>query len=316
NTVVNWADGETGIKTVQVPIIDNADQEREKLVQIVLSSATGAELGMREGFLMILTDEFVPGFDQHPGYFGIGGGFRVDESAGFVEVEVVRYAGNQGQVSVDVFGEEPTLTLLNIPATQGVDFAQPQNPTLTWADGEAGPKIMQIPIIDDFEDEGTETFRLRLHNPQGADVAFDGFGISIIDDDVIQPEGLITFVNRESFAPESNGTLNIDVARRHGTLGTVTVDYQLWDNGGSVADDFIGAMDGQLAWADGEGGVKTISLTIDDDADYENFHSIAPILSNVTGGARLDRQRDNNGISVGLAFLHDPEDQSEGADGD
>lgn len=314
STVVNWSDGESGIKIVQVPIIDNAVPEREKLVQVVLSSATGAELGMREGLLMILSDDYTPAFDQHPGYFGINGGFRVDESAGFAVVEVVRYAGSQGEVSVDVFAEEPNSSLLNRPAINGVDFGQPANPTLTWADGEAGPKTLLIPIIDDFEDEGTETLRVRLNNPVGAEVAFDGFGLSIIDDDVIQPEGLITFVNRESFAPESATQINIDVARRHGNQGVVTVDYELFDNGGSVADDFIGAVSGQLAWADGEAGVKTISVLINDDAEFEGFHSIAPILSNVTGGARLDRQRDNNGLSIGLAFLHDPEDQNEGAD--
>ncbi|MBO6703016.1 MAG: hypothetical protein JJ921_11785, partial [Pseudomonadales bacterium] len=312
--VVSWADGETGVKKVPVTVLDNSTPEGSKVVKLMLSAANGAELGVRQGILNIVNDDFDPALDQHPGYFGISGGFKVAEDAGYVEVEVVRYGGSQGPASVDVFAGQPNFGGINVPATNGIDFLQPANPTLDWLDGETGVKTLQIPIVDDFLDEGTETFFLGLTNPVGAGIAYDGFGIEITDNDVYQSEGLVGFAARTFFVPEDNGPLLVDVFRRGGNSGAISVDYNIWNGSADASSDFNGVSDGTLFWADGDNSVRTISLAVVDDVDRENLEYLLPRLHNPIGGARIDR--DTGGQTLSLAFVTDPEDTDEAADQD
>jgi hypothetical protein len=51
----------------------------------------------------------------------------------------------------------------------GADFgADPI--TLTWADGETGTKVVQIPIVNDAIEETSETFDVRLSDAAGGAV--------------------------------------------------------------------------------------------------------------------------------------------------
>lgn len=59
---VNWADGEDGTKTVDVPIIDDSDVEGNETVNLSLSGVSGASLGSPDSAtLNIVDDEAAPG---------------------------------------------------------------------------------------------------------------------------------------------------------------------------------------------------------------------------------------------------------------
>jgi hypothetical protein len=62
-----------------------------------------------------------------------------------------------------------TLTPIAGTATAGSDFiADPV--TLTWADGESGSKSAAFAIVDDTEEEPSESFTIELSNPTGGAV--------------------------------------------------------------------------------------------------------------------------------------------------
>ncbi len=65
----------------------------------------------------------------------------------------------EGEVSV-------TLTPLGVTATAGSDF-DPDPVTITWADGEMEAQYVEIAIVHDSAQEGSETFSVELSDPTG-----------------------------------------------------------------------------------------------------------------------------------------------------
>jgi hypothetical protein len=103
--------------------------------------------------------------------------YTVVESNSVATITVTRIGGTTGLLGV-------TLLTTNGTATPNADYV-PTNVTLMWADGEAGPKIMNIPIINDTNVEGNETVILLLSNPTGgAMLGSPSTGtLTIFDDD-------------------------------------------------------------------------------------------------------------------------------------
>jgi len=90
--------------------------------------------------------------------FGITN-YLVDETAAFVTLSVTRSGGFNGAVSVNFATTDGTA----IAATNYV----PTNGVLSWTDGEAAPKLIQIPIQDDEIFSGNQAFSVRLASPGG-----------------------------------------------------------------------------------------------------------------------------------------------------
>ncbi|MDX1509585.1 MAG: Calx-beta domain-containing protein, partial [Woeseiaceae bacterium] len=70
-------------------------------------------------------------------------------------------------------------------ATAGNDYQGAASGTLSWADGDANPKLIEFDIVDDGSVEGDEFFEVTLSNAVGADIdsndvmrvdIFDGSG--------------------------------------------------------------------------------------------------------------------------------------------
>ncbi|MEM6702390.1 MAG: Calx-beta domain-containing protein [Acidobacteriota bacterium] len=80
------------------------------------------------------------------------------ESRGAARIGVVRI-GTRGAVSVDLRTEEGS-------ATEDVDYV-PTTATLTWADGEDGPKFVPVTLLDDDLAERSEFFGVTLGRPGG-----------------------------------------------------------------------------------------------------------------------------------------------------
>jgi len=82
------------------------------------------------------------------------------EKNGIVSALVGRAHGSTGEVSVQY------TTITDGTATAGADFAATSG-TLTWADGDALPKRIDVELFDDAAVESDEGFRIRLSNPTG-----------------------------------------------------------------------------------------------------------------------------------------------------
>jgi glucose/arabinose dehydrogenase len=103
--------------------------------------------------------------------------FTVQEGAGTAVIRVDRFGGSEGAVEVGYATADGT-------ATAGADYA-PTAGILHWNDGDAGTKSFQVPIFEDPETEGEESFTVALSNPTGG--AFLGTPqtaqVTIEDDD-------------------------------------------------------------------------------------------------------------------------------------
>ena len=54
---VSWLDGETGEKSVTVPLIDDAEPESDETISVVLSNAVGGTLGCRDTASIVIVDD-------------------------------------------------------------------------------------------------------------------------------------------------------------------------------------------------------------------------------------------------------------------
>jgi uncharacterized delta-60 repeat protein len=128
--------------------------------------------------------------------------YDVDELAGTLSVTVQRENSSDGAVSVNY-------TTSNGTALAGSDYTTTAN-TLTWANGDATPRTIVIPILNDPAVEGAETFSVVFSALTGAvmpngltlpitiqeagalDKGFIGpFLTSAVNDAKVQPDGKV-----------------------------------------------------------------------------------------------------------------------------
>jgi uncharacterized repeat protein (TIGR01451 family) len=85
---------------------------------------------------------------------------------------------------------------------------------------------------------------------------------------------------------ESAGSVVLSVTRTNGTDGAVTVTYATANGTATAGSDYTAA-NGTLSWAAGEGGSKSITVSIGGDTVDEPDETFTVTLSNATGGASL-----------------------------
>jgi hypothetical protein len=183
--VVNWADGDSGAKTVTITIIDDAETEAGETFTLDISNPLGeynVSVGNSTATVTILpNDEPEP----LPGTLRVdSGSITVDENGGTARVTVSRINGSDGEVSVFYSTSSAT-------AVAGVDYATTSG-TLVWANADNNTKFIDIPVIDDATHESTETFNLTISSPTGgANLANITATISILDDDPEEPVDVV-----------------------------------------------------------------------------------------------------------------------------
>jgi Calx-beta domain/IPTL-CTERM motif len=100
------------------------------------------------------------------------------------------------------------------------------------------------------------------------------------------PPGSLRFTAADFLAVESDGTAVISVERVGGTAGAVGVSFATADGTAEAGLDYQ-ATAGTLAWADGEGGIKTFTVVLVDDDLVEGDETLLLSLTAPTGGAAL-----------------------------
>jgi uncharacterized delta-60 repeat protein len=150
------------------------------------------------------------------------------------EVVVTRTGGSTGAVSAE-------LTTSAGSAEAGVDYTEVST-IVTFADGDASPRLAEVPILHDLDAESAETVNVTLSNPQCAELGEqDEAALTIIDDDtVVEPEsftvggtvsglegsGLVLSDLGPPFAIDANGPFESPIARADGAPYDVQVVSQ------------------------------------------------------------------------------------------
>ncbi len=268
NATLNWAHNDAATKTIQIDITDDTVTEGDESFTLTLSSATnGATIGTATATITINAN------DQY-GAITLPVTAADANEGDNLSVVVERNGGSEDEVSV--YYETVHVD------TDNSDYTSSSG-TLTWADGNADDKTIDIDITDDSGAENDEVFRVELSSPTGgASIDNDTETITILANDSIN--GVISLNVAGINVDENGGSVILTVSRTGGTSGAVSVDYATTDATATAGADY-NSESGTLIWADGNADDKTIEVSITDDSDYENDETFAVNLTGISGGA-------------------------------
>jgi hypothetical protein len=202
------------------------------------------------------------------------------ENAGNASVIVVRVGGSAGSVSAN-------WSTFPGSATAGSDYTHSMG-MVSWSDGDAAPKTIAVPLLDDAVFEGEETFGVALTNVTGgASLGVRATAAVRLRDDESPPApGVLQLSSGVLSVGEGTGEATITVRRSGGADGNVQVSYATANGTASAGADFA-ATSGTLSWGNGDSGEKSFTIAIVDDALVEGPETLTVALANPTGGAVL-----------------------------
>jgi uncharacterized repeat protein (TIGR01451 family) len=207
--------------------------------------------------------------------------YSVNENAGSgnVSLTVTRSGGSAGAASVNY-------TTVAGTATAGSDYTT-SSATLNWADGDATPRSIVVPIINDSEVEANEQFTVVLSNASGASLgAASTATVTIVSEDVA-PAGTLGFALTAVSVNEDAGTATLSVTRTGGSSGAVGATCATQAGGSATAGGDYTSTSTVLGWADGDTAAKSCVIPILDDNVVESDETVLVTLSAPTGGAGI-----------------------------
>ncbi|MGQ0621299.1 MAG: Calx-beta domain-containing protein [Panacagrimonas sp.] len=300
---VNWLDGDGSARTVNIPINNDTIDEPDETVNLRLRDALGVTLGTRSTAMLTIADNDEPPPPPTGTVQFTAASYSVDETGPVAVVTVTRVGGTFGA------GTARFETTTSGSATAGSDYTAVAR-TLSWADGDATSKTINISINNDTLNEAAEeTVSLRLRNATGVTLgAVPTATLRIIDDDEpTAPTGTVQFSNTTYSVNESGGTASITLTRSGGSLGAGSVRFETVTGGGTAtAGGDYTAVSTTVSWTDGQSTSKTVTVPIFNDttneADEETVDLVIRNAVGVTLGTRTTavlRIIDNDGVPTG-----------------
>jgi len=197
------------------------------------------------------------------------------ESAGLLNIDVIRSDGSDGIVSVDY-------QVVGGSATQLTDFIFASG-TLIFKDKDV-KKTLFLNIIDDLVEETDETVVLSLFNPQSK-VTIGSIGnhtLIIQDNDLpsVVEKDVIQFDTNTLTINEFDGGTNLKITRTANQLTEAAFTLAVVGGTATFSVDYL-VFEGILTFAAGEATIL-LPIEIFDDFDVEPTETIIFELSNVT----------------------------------
>ena len=286
--------GETE-QTIAVPVVDDNADEITETFTMRLSEAHGATLGDREGTATIRDDDGPP---APPGLPTLAiNDVTVAEDGGSAVFSVRLSGESTATVTVGYATEAGT-------AHAGSDYTAGSG-TLTFESGESR-KTIAVAVIDDSEEEGSETFTVRLSDVRNATL-LDGEGTATIRDDdgdgSPQPPGLPTLAIDDVTVAEDGGSAVFGVRLSGESTATVTVGYATEDGTAHAGSDYT-AGSGTLTFESGA-REQTIAVAVIDDSEEEGSETFTVQLSDARNATLLDGE--------GTATIRDDDADGDGS---
>ena len=279
--------GETR-QTIPVEVLDDDEVEGDEILTVRLSDARNATLGDQEATGTIRDDEsddrLPSGLPELTIY-----DVAVAENAGSAVFRVGLSAESDQAVTVAFRTADWT-------ATAGSDYAATDG-TLVFQPGEAR-KAIAVPVLDDDEEEGDETFTVRLSDVRNATLGdAEGTGTIRDDDDddpgddtdePSSPSGLPALVIDDVTVAEDGGSAPFTVSLSRPSSAAVTVAYETSDWTATAGSDYTAAS-GTLTFAPGETR-KTIAVPVLADDEEEGDEIFTVRLSDARNAALADHE--------------------------
>ena len=283
NGTLFWASGDTLPKSFTININSDTDIDPNETFSVTLQGGLPSSeiIGSPQVLVVSINDSTIPVIEPAGIVAFTQANYSVVESDALIALTVERTDGTNGAVSVNY-------QTVALTAIEDTDYTAVSG-TLNWNNGDATSRTISVPVVADSLLETIEQFQLVLSDVSPANSSVQlGLAtatVSIADSTSI---GTIGIVSTEVTIAESAGVADIEVARINGTDGTVSVDYTLIEESATAGDDFT-QVSGTLTWADGESGIRTISIAVLADELLEQAETLLVQLGNAqpTGDSQL-----------------------------
>jgi len=270
--IISFAPGQKSA-SISVPIIDDARTESDEVFIVSLSNPTGGAVigggvGPKDSIVRIIDNDFSSGKLE----WATTEVFT-DESSKYATLQLRRVGGSVGEVSITY---SPNI---ESSAIENVDFSEARG-TVTWSDGEAGIKNIDIKILDNMVVGEDKNIYLHLDNPIGVPGKNPVLGrriakVNILNDDFF---GEVSFTSADFYANENGGNFDVTVIRKRGIAESISVEYEMFNGSAQNETDYI-SNNGILKFEPGETS-KTFAVQILDDDSVEGNESISIRLKN------------------------------------
>ena len=282
--------GETSA-TIAVTVLDDDDEESDEQFTVNLSNAGDATIADGTGVGTIIDDDRVNPPPRQPPppppppdlpELTIDD-VSVAEDAGNAEFTVTADTTSNIDITVDYATADES-------ATAGGDYTTTTG-TLTISAGQLSVTF-EVPVIDDSDPEGDETFAVNLSNAQGATIGGgQARGTIKLNDGFTPPPPpppppLPVLTIGDATVDERGGMAVFTVIANAEISGTVTVDYATVDDSATAGDDYT-STSGTLTLTAGQ-RTAAIEVRVTDDSDEEQDETFKVRLTNPAGATIED----------------------------
>jgi uncharacterized protein (DUF1800 family) len=282
---LSWADGDSGTKTVAIPVSDATPFTGNKTLTFNLSAPTGsATLGAPTAATITIDGSGSTTTAPMAGSVALSATtYSVAQSAGTLKITVARSGGSAGAIGVN-------FATANGTAVAGSNYTA-ANGTLNWADGDTAAKTISVSISNATPFSGAKSFTIglasasggaTLGNPKMSTVTINGSGVPVTS----AVPGTVKIAAPTYSVAQTAGTVRISVSRAGGTSGAISVAFTTASGTAKAGTDFS-SMSGTLTWNDGDSAAKVVSVPISDASAFSGAKSFSLILSDATGGSSL-----------------------------
>ncbi|WP_396637126.1 Calx-beta domain-containing protein [Maribacter sp. R77961] len=283
---LNFIGNNGEVQTVTVTILDDALIEGSEDLNITLSNLTST-------LINIVDANGVGTINDNDGGAGIGvsvSDFTVNEDAGTATFDVSLNADVQGGFAVD-------FTVADGSAISPDDYTVTNaSGTLNFIGNNGEVQTVTVTILDDALIEGSEDLNITLSNLTSTLINIvDANGLGTITDN---DGGAGIGVSVSDFTVnEDAGTATFDVSLNADVQGGFAVDFTVADGSAISPDDYtVTNASGTLNFIGNNNEVRTVTVTILDDALIEGSEDLNITLSNLT--STLINIVDANGVGT------------------
>ena len=260
---LTWTDGESGPKSITVPVIEDDQAEGDETFQVALSAVTTATTEA------VGTNPATVTITDLPGVRIVAQDYVSDDESSAITVMVERFGDASQFAQVEIATQADGGT-----ATEGEDYPALTR-TASWAAGESGTREVSFLVTDDNIVEGDETFVVALQNPQNIEIREPSTAtLTITDDDTAVRLSAASYS-----AAEDAGVVTITVERIGVATTAVSVDYATTD-GSATAPEHYTAATGTLNWAEGNADPMEFDVALIDNDTPNADRTFTVQLSN------------------------------------
>ena len=263
------------VQKIQIPIANDSVFEAPESFTVSLSNGGGQRnvLAFPSQASVVIADDDAPAA-ANPAFQLAAATDIVSEGAGSLSAFVVRSGNLDGAVSA------VTLSTADGTATKGVDFNDPADTTIDFADGQVFAEV-QIPVIDDGNDNeaGIEDFTVSLVDGAAYDLASPSSQtVSIVDND---DTPMVQFGAPTLAVSEGDIAARVPVFAT-GNVNQITADVATANGTAIAGSDYTAVVDTLDITNDGI-PVEYVDVPISNDSADESDETFTIALSNVSG---------------------------------